>query len=58
MAEIAENKDNFLKITEKCLGIKILKKYALYYYETEKDIEENLRMFSQYLKDELRKING
>ena len=57
MAEIAENIDDLSKITEKCLGIKILKKYALFYYEAGKNIEGNLRMFSQYLKNELNKIN-
>lgn len=51
VAETAENEMNNEKISSKCLAKKIMLEYAMFFYESKKDIKENLEFLANYMKE-------
>lgn len=50
VAEVAENKDSYEKMKNKCFAKKVMLQYAMFYYESKKSVEENLKVLANYMR--------
>ena len=51
----AEKAENDLKnMQKKCFATKIMLRYAMFYYDTKRSVEENLKVYQKYLEGFLK----
>uniref|UniRef100_UPI004056ECFD SPASM domain-containing protein n=1 Tax=Agathobacter sp. TaxID=2021311 RepID=UPI004056ECFD len=54
-AEVAENRDNMEQMEKKCFATKAMLSYAMFYYDSHKSVEQNLKVLEKYLHSVLDK---
>lgn len=57
IAETAENRDNMEQMEKKCFATKAMLSYAMFYYDSHKSVEDNLKVLEKYLHSILDKMN-
>lgn len=56
MAEVAENTERIEKIKEKCAAKMVLMYYSMFYYNQKKSVKDNLQVFLDYMKENIKKL--
>lgn len=55
-AEAAENRENMEQMEKKCFATRAMLKYSMFFYDSQKGVEDNLKALEQYLRTVLDKM--
>ena len=56
IAETAENRENMEQMEKKCFATKAMLNYSMFFYDSQKGVEDNLKALVQYLRTVLDKM--
>lgn len=57
IAEAAENREYMEQMEKKCFTTRAMLNYSMFYYDTKKSVEDNLKVLEQYLRTVLDEMN-
>ena len=55
-AEAAENRENMEQMEKKCFATRAMLNYSMFFYDSQKGVEDNLKALEQYLRTVLDKM--
>lgn len=57
-AEAAENREHMEHMEKKCFTTRVMLNYAMFYYDSHKGVEDNLKVLKEYLRSTLDEMNA